>query len=114
MGGPQGRALGSSDDCVLLMQQLGLHEAPAATKTVLLRNYVLDFCVSSMREQRLVVDSLVPAGIVGSMISQHPRPPLRTLRQLLAALSHCHDSGRIHNDLKFDNIMPPSSGLGLA
>ncbi|CAE7225420.1 CaMKII [Symbiodinium natans] len=41
----QGRALGSSDDCVLLMQQL------------------------------------------------------------LAALSHCHDSGRIHNDLKFDNIM---------
>ena len=29
----------------------------------------------------------------------------RWVRQLLSAVKHCHDSGLVHNDLKFDNIM---------
>lgn len=31
------------------------------------------------------------------------------MKQLLAAVKHCHDSGVVHNDLKFDNIMLASS-----
>ena len=27
------------------------------------------------------------------------------LRQLLSAVKHCHGTGLVHNDLKFDNIM---------
>lgn len=31
------------------------------------------------------------------------------MKQLLSAVKHCHDSGLVHNDLKFDNIMLASS-----
>ena len=45
---------------------------------------------------------------------QDPTDPFVAIRvrQLLAAVKHCHDSGVVHNDLKFDNIMCLDEDLG--
>lgn len=46
-----------------------------------------------------------PAASAARAARSHCCSNVRWVRQLLSAVKHCHDSGLVHNDLKFDNIM---------